>query len=174
VRRALRTTVLLAIAGGAAAVAALLVGVDRDDLVLDAYLVYLAGVVALGAARVAAGAFPRPSGVVPRAIAQRPERSSVPDSLARIEGIAALAQADELDYHVRLRPILADIAAVGHAAATGAGDDALSESAEASFTPETWALIRPDRPRPAGPGDRGIDATSLRAVLDELESKLAP
>lgn len=110
---------------------------------------------------------------MPRAIARRPERASVPDSLARLEGVTALALSDELDYHVRLRPILADIAAAGHAASSGADDRALTVTAAASFTSETWSLIRPDRPRPDGPGDRGIDAGALAAALGELESKLA-
>lgn len=173
-RRVLRQTVLLAVAGGVAAAAALLFGVDRGDLVLDAFLVYLAGIVALASARIAAGAFPAPRGVVPRAAARPKEQQLEPDSLKRMEGLVALAQADELDFHVRLRPILANIAAAGYAASGGTSGAALPASAEPAFTPETWEVVRPDRPRPAGAGAPGIDSKALSAVVGELESKLAP
>lgn len=173
-RKIVRSTLLLAVGGGAAAVAALLAGVDRSDVVLDAYLVSLAGLAALAAARAALVSFPSPRGVVPRAIAQRAEQASVPESLAGMDGMVALAQADELDFHVRLRPVLADIAAAGYAATAGSAERGLPPAAEAAFSPETWALVRPDRPRPDGAGVRGIGSRELAAALGELESKLAP
>lgn len=170
-RPALRSTAAAAAVGAAAAVAALLVGVDRGDLVLDGYLVFLAGVVTLGAARIAAGAFPPPRGVVRRLAESRPALHQEPESLQRMEGLVALAAVDSLDFHVRLRPLLADVAAAGYAARTGYGQPGLPQDAERLFTPATWSIVRPDRPRPES-GAPGIDPASLGSVLDELESIL--
>jgi hypothetical protein len=171
-RGVLRSTAALVIAGGILAIAALLVGVDRDDLVLDAYLVFLAGVAGSTAARLAAAAFPRPRGVVPRTLAKRAARPSRPESLARMEDVVALAEADQLELHVRLRPVLADVAAAGYAAAGGRGGTVLPPEAEPQFTAATWDLVRADRPRPANVGERGIDPAILEAVVGELESML--
>ena len=45
---------------------------------------------------------------------------------------------------------------------------------EQRLSPETWELVRPDRPRPEGAGTSGIDTASLTAVVDELERILPP
>jgi hypothetical protein len=173
-RRTLRSSALLALAGGTAALGALLAGVDRRDLLLDGYMVFLAGVAAFAAARIAADSFPAPRGVVRRAGQQARPRDAGPEELDRIEDIVALGQADALDLHFRLRPVLADIASAGYASASGVHEPGLPAGAEPVFSPGTWELIRPDRPRPSGAVDRGIDTVSLRSVLDDLESILPP
>lgn len=170
----LRRTAVAAGLGLAAAASALLFGVDRDDVVRDALLVFLAGLVSLAAARIALSALPGPRAVVRHARARRPPASLIPESLARAESVVALAQADQLEFHFRLRPLLQDVAAVGYAAMAGAPGGELSPAAAEAFSPATWALIRPDRPRPEGPGDHGVPSGALSAALDELESILPP
>lgn len=170
----LRRVAILAAGGAGVAAAVLLAGFDRTDLVLDALLVFLAGLLAVTAARLTARALPAPSAVVQRALSPRPRPSAQPESLDRIEGLVALAQADQLDLHFRLRPLLADVAAAGYASKGGGESGPLPPAAEGTFSPETWALIRSDRPRPAGPGDRGIPTDRLAGILDELESILPP
>jgi hypothetical protein len=165
----LRSTLGTALAAALAAAIALLFGVDRTDIVLDAYLVFVAGLLALATARIVAGAFPGPLGVVPRTLARTPRRYARPDSLRVTEDVVALGQADHFDLHFRLRPLLQDIAAAGLATRTGTDLQATPERAEVELSPETWSLIRPDRPRPEGAGIRGIDTGSLSAVVDELE-----
>ena len=168
-RHTLRSTVGIALAGAAAAGVALLFGVDRTDIVLDAYLVFAAGLLALATARIVSGAFPAPRGVVPQTLARTPRRYARPDSLRVTEDVVALGQADHFDLHFRLRPALADIAAAGLAARTGIDLQATPERAKAELSAETWSLVRPDRPRPDGSGIEGIDTASLTAIVDELE-----
>ena len=168
-RRTLRSTVGIALAGAVAAVVALLFGVDRTDIVLDAYLVFFAGLLTLATARIVSGAFPRPRGAVPQALARTPRRYARPDSLRVTEDVVALGQADHFDLHFRLRPLLADIAAAGLTVRTGIDLQGAPDRAEAELSPETWALVRPDRPRPSGSGVDGIGTGSLAAIVSELE-----
>ena len=150
----------------------MLVGVDRTDLVLDAYLVLVAALLALAAGRVTAQAFPRPRGVVPATLALRPRRTARPDSLRTIEDIVALAQADVYDLHFQLRPLLQEIAGDGLATAFGVELEDEPARAEALLSSETWSLLRPDRLRPEGPHVRGISTAELDATVSELDRLL--
>ncbi|HEU0303461.1 MAG TPA: hypothetical protein VFR32_02665 [Gaiellaceae bacterium] len=172
-RQVVASTFGLALMGAAVAVVAVLGGVDRTDLVLDAYLVYAGGLLALAAARIASRAFPAPRRTVPGVLARRTQRYVQPESLTVMEDDVALAQADEFDLHYRLRPALADIASAGLAARDGIELAVSPERAEARLTPATWELVRPGRPRPER-GGAGIDTASLRAVVGELETILPP
>lgn len=168
------SSVVYAVAGGLAAVVTLLLGVDRQDLVLDAYLVFLSVLLAIAAARIAAGAFPRPRRVVPAMLARRPERYRKPESLQTTEDIVALGQADNYDLHFGLRPILQRIAT--DALSSKAGVDLHDDPANAArfLSAPTWALVRPDRPRPEGEHVRGIDTNSLAAIVGDLERMFGP
>jgi len=168
VRRVIRSSIGYALAGGVAAVATLLVGVDRTDLVLDAYLVFVSGLLALTAMRIAARAFPAPRRVVPDTLLRRPRRYARPESLQVSEDVVALGQADNFDLHFQLRPVLQEIAADGLSARTGA-DLHADVRAEGMLSPLTWSLVRPDRARPEGRHLHGIDTRSLTAIVGELE-----
>jgi hypothetical protein len=174
VSRIFRSTLIVAVAGGLAAIATLLFGVDRTDLVFDAYLVFVTALVALAAARISTKAFPAPQGVVAHVLARPPRRQASPESLASIEDTVALAQADEFDLHYRLRPLLVEIAAAGATAGYGVDSVARSERAQAVLSPATWELVRPDRPRPHGTDARGIDTESLASAVGDLERILPP
>ena len=97
-----------------------------------------------------------------------------PESLSAAEDDVALAQADEFDVHFRLRPQFREIVAAGLAMQAGIELDREPERARQRLSPETWELVRPDRPRPEGAGTSGIDTASLTAVVDELETILPP
>jgi hypothetical protein len=154
-------------------VAALLIGVDRTDLVLDAYLVFLAALIALAAARIAGSAFARPRGVVPSVLARRPRRNPRPEALVVTENVVALALADNFDLHFQLRPILRDIAAEGVVARTGLDLDGGSPRVPSLFSEPAWELLRSDRPRPGGDHRKGIPPADLDAVAADLERMLA-
>jgi hypothetical protein len=171
VRGVLASTLALAVAGGLVAGLVVLVGVDRTDLVLDAYLVYAAGLLALAASRIAARAFPAPRGIVPGVLAQRPRRYAAPESLVAMEDDVALAQANEFDLHFRLRPALVEIASAALATREGVDLESQPERAEKLLSPATWELVRPDRPRPER-GASGIGMAPLSSVVDELETIL--
>ena len=173
-KRIVVSTIVYAIIGALLAGIAVLIGVDRTDLVLDAYLLYAAGLAALAAARVSRLAFPPPRGTVPALLAPRPARYVHPESLATTADDVALAQAGGFDVHFRLRPRLRDIAAAGLAMQSGIDLDREPERAREKLSPETWELVRPDRPRPERVGTTGIDTASLAAVVGELERILPP
>jgi hypothetical protein len=162
-----------AVLGGLIAVAALLIGVDRTDLVLDAYLVFLAALTALTAARMAGMAFARPRGVVPSVLARQRRRNPRPEALAVTENVVALGLADNFDLHFQLRPILREVATEGVAARTGLDLDGSSPRVPPLFSEPTWELVRPDRPRPEGDHRKGIVPSDLDAVVTDLERMLA-
>jgi hypothetical protein len=174
VRQIVGSTVGLAIAGALFAGLLVLIGVDRTDLVLDGYLVYAGGLVALAAARIAGRAFPAPRGTVPDVLSQRPRRYPRPESLHAIEDDVALAQANEFDFHFRLRPVLAEIAAAGLATQAGIDFEHDPERARGRLSAATWEHIRPDRPRPESAGLRGIESGPLSEIVTELERILPP
>ena len=139
----------------------MLIGVDRTDLVLDAYLVYRRRPRRARGVRISHRAFPRPRGTVPAVLSRPPRRYVHPESLLTTEDDVALAQADEFDVHFRLRPQFREIAAAGLAMQSGIELDREPERAEQRLSPETWELVRPDRPRPERKGTSGIDTSSL-------------
>jgi hypothetical protein len=81
------------------------------------------------------------------------------------------ATTDAGDLHLRLRPILREIAADGlrH---RGVDLDAEPQAAQTLLAPETWELVRPDRPRPPDAFAPGLRPAQLDAVLDDLEGLL--
>jgi hypothetical protein len=174
VRRIVGSTIGYAITGALIAGGTVLIGVDRTDIVLDAYLLYAGALAALAAARISRLAFPSPRGTVPAVLSPRPPRYVHPESLSTTADDVALAQAGEFDVHFRLRPQLRDITAAGRAMHSGIDLDRQPERARERLSPETWELVRPDRPRPERGGTTGIDTASLTAVVDELERILPP
>ena len=75
------------------------------------------------------------------------------------------------DLHLRLRPILREIAADG-LRRRGVDLDTQPQAARALLAPGTWELVRPDRPRPEDPFAPGLRARRCDAVLDDLEALL--
>ena len=177
-KRVVVSTVAYAIFGAVIAGLVVVLGVDRTDYVLDAYLVFAGALIALAAARIARGAFPEPRGTVPAVLSRAPRRYVHPESLAAMEDDVALAQADVFDVHFRLRPILREITVAGLAAQSSIELDRAPERARERLSPATWELVRPDRPRPVRPegggaGGKGIDTPSLDAIVTELERILS-
>jgi hypothetical protein len=131
-------------------------------------LAAVAAVVALAALRALVIALPprRRGGAAGTA---GPDRGA--GDLARLDRIVSTATTDAGDLHLRLRPILREIAADGlrH---RGVDLDADPEAAQALLAPETWELVRADRPRPADAFAPGLRPAQLDVVLDDLEELL--
>ena len=168
-RQVVGSSIGLALAGAVVAGLAVLIGVDRTHLVVDAYLVFIGGLVALAAARIAGRAFPAPRRIVPGVLTPSPRPYALPESLAIAEDEVALAQADQFNLHFRLRPVLAEIASAGLAAEAGIDLEQDQERARERLSPETWELVRPDRPRPESADMRGASTASLSAAVADLE-----
>jgi hypothetical protein len=169
VTRILVSSFMLAISGAIVAGLTVVIGVDRTDLVLDAYLVLVGAIVALAAARIARQAFPAPRRIVPTVLTPSPRPYALPESLAIAEDEVALAQADQFNLHYRLRPVLVDIAAAGLASDAGIDLERDPELARERLSPETWEIVRPDRSRPERAAARGISSRELTAAVTDLE-----
>jgi hypothetical protein len=92
--------------------------------------------------------------------------------LARIERAVASGTASAGDLHLRLRPILRDIAIDG-LRRHGIELDGDAARAQELLAPETWEIVRPDRPTPTDAFARGLPAQELDLVIDDLEALLA-
>ena len=99
----------------------------------------------------------------------RPERPPVPRTLAQLENAAALAVADPLDLHVRLRPHLRRLAEELLETRRGVVLDDEPEQARALLGDETWELVRPDRPPPDETTPRRMSPAALERVVVSLE-----
>jgi hypothetical protein len=83
--------------------------------------------------------------------------------------VAATSHAGEM--HWRLRPVLREVAAAG-LRQRRVDLDGDPDAARALLAPETWELVRPDRPRPEDPFAPGLGRDDLKVVLDDLEGLL--
>jgi hypothetical protein len=89
----------------------------------------------------------------------------------RLDRVVSTATTHAGELHLRLRPILREIAADGlhrH----GVELDTQPQAAQKLLAPETWELVRPDRPRPDDAFAPGLAPKRLEAVLDDLEALL--
>ena len=88
-----------------------------------------------------------------------------------LDRVVSAATSHAGDLHLRLRPILREIAADG-LRRRGVELDAQPQAAQRLLAPETWELVRPDRPRPPDAFAPGLRPAQLDAVLDDLEGLL--
>jgi hypothetical protein len=88
-----------------------------------------------------------------------------------LDRVVSAATSHAGDLHLRLRPIVREIAADG-LRRRGVELDAQPQAARQLLAPDTWELVRPDRPRPSDPFARGLAPARLDAVLDDLEALL--
>jgi hypothetical protein len=128
------------------------------------------------AALVVAGAVRALSEALPLAQRRRDRRAETPTEdaadFARIGRAVASGTTSAGDLHLRLRPILREVAIDG-LRRRGVELDADPARAQRLLAPATWELVRPERPAPADAFARGLPATQLDLVLDDLEALLS-
>ena len=135
---------------------------------MNAALTVLAVVIAAGAVRALSETLPplrRP------ARGQPASGAAVTGDRERLYRIVWTGRTHAGDLHLRLRPILREIAADG-LRRRGVELDTQPQAAQKLLTPETWELVRPDHPRPQDAFAPGLAPKRLDAVLDELEALL--
>jgi hypothetical protein len=135
---------------------------------VNAALAVLAVVVAAGAVRALLETLPpmrRP------ASREASSTAAATGDRERLDRVVSTATTHAGDLHVRLRPILREIAADG-LRRRGVELDAQPQAARELLAPETWEVVRPDRPRPDDAFARGLAPAHLDAVLDDLEALL--
>lgn len=134
---------------------------DRP-LELHVYVLVLGGMVMTAVVSAVGGAVPRSRGSeLGRALAAKPASEGAVPELERMKRVVTLSVSNAQDLHLRLLPILRDIAA------------AQLEQTGKRPSEETlgrwWELLRPDRPAPADRFGRGISEAELRALVGDLE-----
>jgi hypothetical protein len=131
-------------------------------LELHVYVLVLGGMVMTALVSAVGGAVPRSRGSeLGRALAAKPAPEGPVRDLERMERVVTLSVSNAQDLHMRLLPILRDIAAA-RLERTGRrpSEDTLGR---------WWELLRPDRPAPAERFARGIPEPELRALVADLE-----
>jgi hypothetical protein len=159
------------IAGAAVLATLLLVAIlaalpDQAEVAADVYLIFLGGLALLGLVVVTgrSGEDPAKS---PFAAARQPRRRPPPPVLPELDRLGrelSLGTQSAFDFHVRLRPVLQEIAEARLAARGRRLEDA-----EGLLGPETWELVRPDRPAPTDRHAPGADPAAVHRFVDALE-----
>jgi hypothetical protein len=134
---------------------------------VNAALTVLAVLVAVAAVRVLGETLPP----LRRAPGQPTPTGEPTGDRERLDRVVTIATTHAGDLHLRLRPILREIAADG-LRRRGVELDAQPQAAQKLLAPETWELVRPDRPRPDNAFAPGLAPKRLDAVLDDLEALL--
>lgn len=99
-----------------------------------------------------------------RPVRSQPPRTVRPADLERVEHDVAARQA-AVEVHVRLRPLLAEIAA----SRLGRRRRLTTAELRALLGDELWDLVRPDRPWPTDPRGPGLSLDQLAEMTERLE-----
>ena len=159
-------TVAFATAGAAGA--ALFTSGSRA-LILDVYVLVFAGVVLLALFRVIkASAPPRPSAFA-RALAAADTPIAEPAVEIPDERDVVLSRLSAFHYHIRVRPVLREVAEQRLRTRFGVDLGAEAERARELVPSRAWAVVRPDARPPKDRLARGPSLEQQRVVLEELE-----
>jgi hypothetical protein len=161
---------LVAVAAAFAVLLAVLALVpEQRDLAVQAYALFLGGLVLLWLLGGTRSAHARRASSFDEARRTRPPRIERLPELARVEREVALGVGNAFDLHYRLRAPVRAVAATRLASRRGIDLDRQPEAAQKVLAPALWDLVRPDR---EPPGDRfgpGLGREQLRAVMDGLD-----
>jgi len=137
------------------------------DLAFHLYLLVLAGLAMLGAARATGRALPVRRSAFERALRRQPPEDARPPQLERVERGVTLGVSLAYDYHARLRPLLREVAAARLALSRGIDLD--SPAGRAALGEEAWELLRADREPPEDRFGPGVDRGALARLVATLE-----
>jgi hypothetical protein len=153
-----------AVLGTVILIATLAVVPDHAEVAADVYLIFLGGVILLGLVVLTGRSGEQRES--PFDAVRRPRRRALPvlPELDRLGRELSLGTQSAFDFHVRLRPVLREIAD----ARLNARGRRL-EDAEALLGPEAWELVRPDRPAPTDRHAAGADPEAVRRFVEALE-----
>jgi hypothetical protein len=163
-RRAVGVAVYVSLAAGAVAVFTHGRGAD----VLDGWLLAMGGVILLALFRVTRLRAPAAASPLDRALERmRPPEPASPE--LTLERDLSLSRAIGFHFHVRLRPVLREIAS--HRLRTRYGVDLDREPGRARelIPARAWAVVDPDRRPPEDRLAPGPTVAEISAVVDELE-----
>jgi hypothetical protein len=81
-----------------------------------------------------------------------------------------MAATPAFDLHVRLRPVLREVAEQRLADRRGLRLDSGDPRVEEACGEELWEVVRPDREAPVNRYRPGLDSTALERVVSRLEA----
>ncbi len=141
------------------------------ELELDVYLLVVGAMAVMTAVLAVRRAFPVSEGsALAEALEAEPEEPMRPLDLERTERILGMATATTFDLHFRLRPILREVAEQRLGDRRSLTLDSGGPRVEAALGPELWELVRPDREQPENRFAPGLEAETLRRVVERLEA----
>jgi hypothetical protein len=139
------------------------------DRLLDAYFVSIGGVVMLMLIRTVRGLLvDRPQSAFDGALAEM-RRAPPPTRGIALERDVELARLNEFHFHMRLRPVLREIAAIRLRRRYGVELDREPARARELVPSAAWDAVRPDRPPPRDRLASGPSLASMREIASELE-----
>jgi hypothetical protein len=138
--------------------------------VLDGYVLFVGGLLMLGLVSATREASAGEEGsLYERALRRRERPSARPHDLAKLERAVALGASSSFDVHVRVRPVLRQIASHRLAARRGVDLDSGTPEVRAALGEELWELLRPEREPPDDRFGPGLPVPRLRAAVELLE-----
>jgi hypothetical protein len=140
----------------------------RASPAVDAYLLAVGTLALLLAIARTLGTLPRERPTRLDAAPSTSVRQPRPRELVKLEREVGLSTETAFDAYYRLRPTVREVAA-SRLRLRGIDLDAPSGSAEAQLGPETWDLVRPDRPRPRNHDAPGLPLERIASVVDAVE-----
>jgi hypothetical protein len=166
VRRAVGMGLLVTLAAGLA----LIFTAGSRATVLDVYLLVIAGITLLALVRFARVLrLSSPASSFEAALARaKAQRSGAEDALA-LDREVELSRMDAFHFHVRMRPLLRDVAAYRLRVHYGVELDREPERARELLPAELWEVVRSDRPPPSERLAPGPTLAQQRRLLDGLE-----
>ena len=138
------------------------------DLISDAWILALAGVVLLALFRTARLLAPSSPSLLDEALARMRPRERRPPQIA-VERDVALSSANAFHFHVRLRPVLRSSAAHRLRSRYGVELDREPARARELVPARAWEIVDPHRLPPADRLAAGPPVGAIAAVVDELE-----
>src|SRR6266542_7085503 len=135
----------------------------------DIYILFLGALLLLALVRVTAEGRRKAR---PSLLDLDEERSTPPGQLpelARVEREVVLGTAREFDLHLRIRPLLRDVAEQRLWRIHGIDFEREPDRAREVLGEEAWELVKPDRPAPNARFRQGLDLPGLTRVVDTIE-----
>jgi hypothetical protein len=137
--------------------------------VLDAYLVAIGAVLMLMLIRTVRSVIgDRPRSAFDNALATM-RKAAPPSGGLTLERDVELSRLNEFHFHMRLRPVLREIAAIRLRRRYGVELDREPARARELVPSAAWDAVRPDRPPPRDRLASGPSLASLRDIASELE-----
>ncbi|MDQ6822550.1 MAG: hypothetical protein M3076_19825 [Actinomycetota bacterium] len=124
--------------------------------------------IAIVAGGIVAMLFAIPDAVRGKRVHRNPDRPERPADLVRLERLVVTGRSTAGDVHLRLRPVLQEIAAA-RLRPHGVELERNPQDARRLLGDELWEIVRVDRPWPPEPRAPGVSWDQLTSVIARLE-----